>query len=201
MLDKNLKVGILGLQGGIEEHSKMLSQLEGVNTHNVKTVEDIESIDALIIPGGESTTIGKLLFDFGLADTLKNRIQHGMPTWGTCAGMILMAKKICNHDKTFLDVMDIEVRRNAYGSQLDSFKTKVFAPKIDDKEIPLVFIRAPYVENAWNGVETLIEIDGKIVACRQGHMLATAFHPELTDDISFHKFFIEKLVRGHKPNF
>ncbi len=196
MVDKDLKVGVLGIQGGIAEHSKMLSQIQGVTPYNVKTKDDIKIVDALIIPGGESTAIGKLIVDFNLVDTLRRRISEGLPTWGTCAGMILMAKKICNHDRTFLDVMNIEVRRNAYGSQLDSFKAKVFVPEIADSEIPLIFIRAPYVENSWDGVKALIEIDGNIVACRQGNMLATAFHPELTDDLSFHRYFVDKMVRG-----
>lgn len=190
-----LKIGVLGLQGSVVEHISMLQRISEVQPIIVKTKKDIESIDALIIPGGESTTIGKLLEDFSLIDLLATRINAGMPVWGTCAGMILLAKKISNHGKTFLNVMDIQVRRNAYGSQLDSFHTTANIPEVSDSPIPLVFIRAPYVEKVWNDVEVLVKVNGKIVACRQKHMLATSFHPELTNDLSFHTYFIEKMVK------
>ena len=187
-------IGVLGLQGAIAEHLALLEQIPDIKAATIKTKDEIQSVDGLIIPGGESTTIGKLLDDFDLTDVLRERILQGMPVWGTCAGMILLAKEISNHERTFLNVMDIKVLRNAYGSQLDSFKTLLHVPEISNIEIPLVFIRAPYVEKVWNDVEILAKVDDKIVACRQQNMLATSFHPELTDDISFHKYFIEKMV-------
>ncbi|MCG8502354.1 MAG: pyridoxal 5'-phosphate synthase glutaminase subunit PdxT [Firmicutes bacterium] len=190
-----LKIGVLDIQGGVAEHISMLERLSDVEPVKVKTKDDIDRIDALIIPGGESTAIGKLLMDFNLLDPLMHKIQSGLPTWGTCAGMILLAKKISNHPKTFLNVMDIQVRRNAYGNQLDSFRTSLKLPAISKHEIPMVFIRAPYVENVEKDVKVLAKIDDIIIACEQKNLLATSFHPELTDDISFHTYFVENIVK------
>ncbi|MBZ4645123.1 MAG: pyridoxal phosphate synthase yaaE subunit [Clostridia bacterium] len=195
-----IKIGVLGLQGAVAEHITMLHQFDNVQPVVVKTKPELDSVEALIMPGGESTAIGKLLDDFNLMDVLAERIRKGMPVWGTCAGMILLAKKISNHDRTFLNAMDIQVRRNAYGSQLDSFRTTLNIPEISEAEIPLVFIRAPYVEEAWNDVKVLAKVDDKIVACKQNNMLATSFHPELTNDLSFHKYFIEKMVKPGNIN-
>ncbi|NLY42587.1 MAG: pyridoxal 5'-phosphate synthase glutaminase subunit PdxT [Clostridiaceae bacterium] len=189
-----MNIGVLGLQGAVVEHMEKLQQINGVSPIKIKTKQEIESVHALIIPGGESTAIGKLMEDFNLMYIIADRIKKGMPVWGTCAGMILMAKKISNYHRTFLNVMDIKVKRNAYGSQLDSFRTTLRIPEVSDSEIPLVFIRAPYVEEVWNDVKILARVDDKIVACRQAHMLATSFHPELTDDMSFHKYFVEQMV-------
>lgn len=182
-------VGVLALQGAIQEHIEKLKQIEGVEPITVKYQTDIDCIDALIIPGGESTAIGGLMTQFGLVEPLKSRIKAGMPVWGTCAGMIILAKKILNDKSRHLEVMDIEVVRNGYGTQLDSFVTRVKIHNISTNEIPLVFIRAPYVTNVSPQVEVLLRIDEKIVACRQDNMLATSFHPELTEDLSFHKYF------------
>lgn len=190
-----INIGVLGLQGAIIEHIRMLEKIDNIYPSIVKTKEDMELVDGLIMPGGESTAIGKLLDDFNLTDFLKGKIQNGLPVWGTCAGMILLAKQIPNHHRTFLGVMDIEVRRNAYGSQLDSFTTKMAIPCISDTPVPLTFIRAPYVEKIWNDVEIIAQIDEKIVACRQNNMLTTSFHPELTDDLSFHRYFIDHFVK------
>jgi 5'-phosphate synthase pdxT subunit len=183
------KVGVLGLQGAISEHIDKLGKFENIQPCVVKYKNEIEAIDALIIPGGESTAIGKLLVDFDLTDTLKSRILAGMPVWGTCAGMIILAKKICNDERRHLEVMDIEVKRNGYGRQLDSFTTEVVLPQISKNKIPLVFIRAPYVVNTSPNVDILLRVNGDIVACKQDNMLATSFHPELTEDISFHIYF------------
>lgn len=197
-MEKNIQnykiVGVLALQGSVVEHLSCLNKVQGVKAVAVKTKKEIEVIDGLIIPGGESTAIGKLLEDFDLMDILRNRIISGMPVWGTCAGMILLAKKISNHDRSYLAVMDIKVMRNAYGSQLESFKSFGRIPAVSDDEIPMVFIRAPYIEEVWNGVEVLAELDNKIIACRQNNMLATSFHPELTDDLKIHKYFVENMV-------
>lgn len=186
-------IGVLGLQGAVSEHAAMLDRLTDVSPRIVKYQEDLDSIDALIIPGGESTAIGRLLREFALTEPLRERITAGMPVWGTCAGMILLAKKIRDEEVRHLAVMDIEVRRNAYGRQLDSFTTHVALPEISTDQIPLVFIRAPYVVDTAPEVEVLLEVDGNIVACRQDNMLATSFHPELTDDLSFHRYFADMI--------
>jgi 5'-phosphate synthase pdxT subunit len=187
------KVGVLGLQGAVSEHVDRLNKLDNVEPLVVKYKNEIEAVDALIIPGGESTAIGKLLADFDLTNTLKSRILSGMPVWGTCAGMIILAKKIFNDERRHLEVMDIEVMRNGYGRQIDSFSTTVNLPEVSSNDIPLVFIRAPYVVNADPDVKVILRVNEKIVACRQGNMLATSFHPELTKDLSFHKYFVDMI--------
>ncbi len=187
------KVGVLGLQGAVAEHVEKLGRFENVKPLVVKYKSEIEAVDALIIPGGESTAIGKLLADFDLTSTLKSRILSGMPVWGTCAGMIILAKKLCNDECRHLEVMDIEVMRNGYGRQIDSFSTTVNLPEISTNEIPLVFIRAPYVVNVAHNVKVLLRVNENIVACRQENMLATSFHPELTEDLSFHKYFVDMI--------
>lgn len=186
------RVGVLGLQGGVAEHMEKLSQIENVIPVNVKYAKDLECIDGLIIPGGESTTLGLLIREFGLFELLKERIQSRMPVWGTCAGMIILAKEISNDETKHLGVMDIKVKRNAYGTQLESFSTKAQIDIVSDREIPLVFIRAPYVESAGDNVEIIYRVDDKIVACKERNMLATSFHPELTEDIGFHKYFTDR---------
>lgn len=186
-----LTVGILALQGSVEEHVHLFQKVEGISACIVKEAFDLRKIDGLVIPGGESTTMGKFLRDFGLLQPIADRINNGMPAWGTCAGMILMAKNIVGEKQTHLGVMDITVRRNAYGSQLDSFSTTMCIPAVSNDEIPLIFIRAPWVESIGENVRVLANVNGKIVAVQQKYMLATAFHPELTDDISFHKYFVE----------
>jgi pyridoxal 5'-phosphate synthase pdxT subunit len=186
-------VGVLGIQGAVGEHLEKLERISKVNAIVVKTKEELDLVEGLIIPGGESTAIGKLLQDFSLMEPLREKIQSGFPVWGTCAGMILLAKKISNDSKTHLNVMNIEVKRNAYGSQLNSFKTLKLVKEVSENSIPLVFIRAPYVENIWGQVEVLCEIEGNIVACKENNILATSFHPELTEDLSFHKYFVEMI--------
>ncbi|WP_027627819.1 pyridoxal 5'-phosphate synthase glutaminase subunit PdxT [Ruminiclostridium cellobioparum] len=183
------RIGVLGLQGAVQEHLDMLGRVENVEPVLVKYKSDIEYIDGLIVPGGESTAIGGLLADFELTGPLKVRIESGMPVWGTCAGMIILAKNIANDERRYLEAMDIEVMRNAYGRQLDSFTTSVDLPGLSAGKIPLVFVRAPYVVSVAPQVEILLKLDEHIVACRQGHMLATSFHPELTADLSFHRYF------------
>lgn len=185
-----LRIGVLSLQGAVIEHLRMLNSLDGVEALAVKTAAEISQVDALILPGGESTAMGKLLNDFDLTGLLCQRITQGMPVWGTCAGMILLAKKICGQDTAYLQSMDIEVCRNAYGSQLDSFRVNQNIPQIAEHELSLVFIRAPYVTRVWNDVEVLSAVEGKIIACRQKNILATSFHPELTSDLSFHRYFV-----------
>lgn len=190
-----LRVGVLSLQGSVTEHIKMLSRLPNVIPCEVKRSEDLDNISGIILPGGESTTIGKLIREFGITGRLKERISSGMPVWGTCAGMILLAKEIVGEDDVHLGLMDISVKRNAYGSQLDSFSTIELIPEVSGNPVPLVFIRAPLVEEAKGNARVLARVNENIVGVRQQNMLATSFHPELTDDLSFHKYFID-MVRA-----
>lgn len=185
------RVGILALQGSVIEHKNSLSSLENIEPVEVKTLEELKSVDALIIPGGESTTIGKLLRDFGLMEPIRARIISGMPVWGTCAGMIILAKEIEENEACHLGLMDIRVRRNAYGSQLDSFCAELEMSDIFEHPFPAVFIRAPWVEEIGTDVKVISRYNDKIVAVRQNNMLATSFHPELTQDSSFHKYFTD----------
>jgi 5'-phosphate synthase pdxT subunit len=166
----------------------MLSKVEGITPVEVKTLEGINSVDRLIIPGGESTTIAKLLKIFGLFEPLKKRIQDGMPVWGTCAGMILLANEIVG-EEAHLQCMDITVKRNAYGSQLDSFSCDEVIPEFSDKPLPLVFIRAPYIEKVGEKAKVLCELNGHIVCAKQDNVLVTSFHPELTQDYTIHEYF------------
>ena len=186
------RIGVLSLQGSVIEHMRSLQRLEDVTPVEVKTLEALNSVDALILPGGESTTISKLLNMFGLMEPIRKRIEDGMPVWGTCDGMILLARDIVG-ESSHLNVMDISVMRNAYGRQADSFTTYVVIPQMGSDPIPLVFVRAPWVQSVGEGVEVLCELDGHIVAARQRNMLVTSFHPELTDDLSVHRYFVNFL--------
>ena len=172
---KMIKVGVLAIQGAVAEHLELLNQIPDVCAQEVKYLDELNEIDGLIIPGGESTAIGRLLRDFNLLQPLKERILNGMPVWGTCAGMILLAKSLENDPTVHLGVMDITVERNAYGRQLGSFTTEVEIEKISSNKIPLVFIRAPYVTQVKSDVDILLEVNDHIVACQQKQMLATSF--------------------------
>lgn len=187
-----MKVGVLSLQGGVIEHINHLNRLN-VEAIEVKKIDHLKKIDGIILPGGESTTIGKLLRDTNLLIPLKALIQSGLPTWGTCAGMILLAKEIENDTRRHLEVMDIKVKRNAFGSQIDSFKKIDIVPEVSNNPIELVFIRAPYISKAGKDVHIIHKIENKIVAARQNNILVTSFHPELTDDLSFHRYFIKMI--------
>lgn len=193
-----LQVGVLALQGAVAEHLRLLDRLPGVRGVAVKTAEELVSLDGLILPGGESTAIGRLLRSCGLLEPLRDSIAAGLPAWGTCAGMILLAKRIVGESTVHLGLMDIVVRRNAYGGQLDSFRTEVELPAVCARAVPLVFIRAPYVASVGPQVEVVAALAGKIVAAAERNMLATAFHPELTQDLCFHRYFIERFVRQKK---
>lgn len=190
----NKIIGILGMQGAIAEHQEILLQIPHTKTRIVKTAKDLDCIDGLILPGGESTAIGKLLDYFILKEILQQKIISGLPVFGTCAGLILLAKNIENQTNTHLATMDITVKRNGYGSQLDSFSTNLLIPTIDkNMPIPLVFIRAPYITKTGNDVHILATLDNKIIAARQKNMLVTAFHPELTNDLRFHQYFLSMI--------
>ena len=184
-----MKIGVLGFQGAFLEHEKHIQQL-GHQAVDVRYIEQLDEIDAIILPGGESTTMGKLLDRTGMKEPLIAKIKAGMPAWGTCAGMILLAERIENDTVKHLALMDITVRRNAYGRQIDSFDTDYLIPEVSSEPIPLVFIRAPYVTQVGPEVKVLCELNGNIVAVRQGHLLGTSFHPELTHDLSFLRYLV-----------
>ena len=188
-----MKIGVLSLQGGVIEHINAILSL-GHEAIEVKTLENLKNIDALILPGGESTTIGKLLKITELLNPLRKMIQNGLPVWGTCAGMILLAKNIENEETTHLGVMDITVKRNAYGTQLDSFTTNTIIKEISKSPIELVFVRAPYITDVNPNISIIATLDNNIVAVRQDNILATSFLPELTNDTSFLYYFIYNIV-------
>jgi 5'-phosphate synthase pdxT subunit len=190
-----MKIGVLASQGAFIEHIEKLRQL-GVEAMPVRLPEELEGLDGLIIPGGESTSIGRLMRDYKLTQAILNKVKKGMPVFGTCAGMILMAKK--GDDARFepLGLMDIAVRRNAFGRQRESFETELNVPVLGEKPFPGVFIRAPLIEQFNGDVEVLAKLaDGTTVAAREGKMLALAFHPELTDDLRFHQYFLDMVSR------
>ena len=186
-------VGVLALQGDVLEHLRALRRC-GANAIRVRRVEDLDAIDGLIIPGGESTTIGKLLVRFGLLEPLREAIRAGLPTFGTCAGMIVLAQQLDQpFEQPLLEVLDVEVRRNAFGRQVDSFDVALPIEGIDGGPVDVSFIRAPWVSRILNhDVEVLAEVDGHPVVVEQGHILAAAFHPELTGDDRLHRRFVER---------
>ena len=189
-----MKIGVLALQGAFAEHRKMLKKL-GIESFEIRKKSDLSNavdnndIDGLIIPGGESTVIGKLLYDLDLFDDIKKLILEGLPVFGTCAGLILLAREIENDSRTYLGAMDIKVRRNAYGRQLGSFFTESEFKGIG--VIPMTFIRAPYISSVGKNVEVLSEVDGNVVAARENNILVTSYHPELNDNLKVHEFFVE----------
>lgn len=188
---------MLALQGAFAEHMARLDQL-GVDGFEIRQAEDIEtSFDGLILPGGESTVMGKLLHELGLFDPLRGLIKKGLPTFGTCAGLILLASNIVNDGAVYFATMDITARRNGYGRQLGSFHTE--GEFVGLGQIPMTFIRAPYVETVGQKTEVLAILDGKIIAARQGNQLATSFHPELGDDPSVHRYFLDMAKHSARP--
>jgi len=186
------RVGVLALQGDVREHVRALTAL-GVEAGPVKSHEQIESIDGLVVPGGESTTIGRLAERFGLIDPLRRRIQEGMAVFGTCAGMIFLAAGVTEGTQPQLGVLDIVVRRNAFGRQNDSFEADIPIRGLDEP-FHAVFIRAPWVEKTGSGVEVLASVDEHPVMVRQGHIYAASFHPELTDDDRVHRMFLDRVA-------
>lgn len=185
-----MKIGVLALQGAFIEHIQMLAQL-GIEAVEVRLPAHLAGLDGLIIPGGESTTIGKLADSYGLIEPLR-LFAKAKPTWGTCAGMIFLAKDIGIDEQPILAAMDIQVNRNAFGRQIDSFETDLTIEGLDGEPFHAVFIRAPVVTQADETVSVLARLDdGRIAAVRQGHLLATAFHPELTADLRLHAYFCD----------
>jgi 5'-phosphate synthase pdxT subunit len=191
------RCGVLALQGAFIEHLHVLRSL-GVEATAVRLPEQLEGLDALIIPGGESTSIGKLAVTYKLVEPIRHLAESGAPVWGTCAGMILLARDV-GRDQPLIGVMDISVKRNAFGRQVDSFETELSVPALDavataeerGRPFPAVFIRAPYIESVGGSAQPLAHLpEGPIVAARQGNLLATAFHPELSGDTRFHRLFL-----------
>lgn len=191
-------IGVLALQGTFIEHYNTLNKLKETNQDIdvilVKNKNELMSIDGLIIPGGESTTIRKLLTIFDLLEPLKKRIEEKMPIYGTCAGLILLAKTIIS-EESCLNAIDITVRRNAFGSQISSFKTEMLIKEFSDEPIELVFIRAPWIENVGSKVKVIATYQGKIIAARENNVLVTSFHPEFTDNLSVHKYFVNMVKK------
>jgi 5'-phosphate synthase pdxT subunit len=189
--DRLARAGVLGLQGDFREHLDTFQRL-GTTAVDVRRPEQLDEIDALVIPGGESTTIGKLAQLYGFIPKLKERVAQGMSVWGTCAGAIFIARDVPGHPHPLAELMDITVRRNAFGRQLDSFEADLDVPALGPDPFHAVFIRAPLVESVGGGVEVLSRLDdGTIVAARQDNLLATSFHPELTHDGRFHDYFLK----------
>jgi 5'-phosphate synthase pdxT subunit len=183
------RIGVLALQGDFAEHRKTLERL-GADVVEVRLPGDLEGLDGLVIPGGESTTIGKLLVDYGLLGPLRERVRAGLPTLGTCAGAIVLARDI-GRDQPLIGAMDLVVERNAFGRQLQSFEADLAVAQLGDPPMRAIFIRAPAIASVGPGVEVLARLeDGTIVAARQGNLLATAFHPELTGDGRLHAYWL-----------
>ena len=190
-----MKIGVLAAQGAFAEHLSILRQL-GAEPSPVRLPGELVGLDGLIIPGGESSSISKLMLDYHLRDEIKSLAKNNLPIFGTCAGMILLAKKSSDAYPESLGLMDITVRRNAFGRQRESFEAELTIPALGEKPFPGVFIRAPLIEQVNSQVEILARLaDGTIVAVRQEKLLALAFHPELTDDLRFHQYFLD-IVAG-----
>jgi len=190
-----MRIGVLASQGAFIEHIAALRQLR-VEALPVRLVPELNGLDGLIIPGGESTAISKLMVSSGLTEEIKSLARNGMPVFGTCAGMIMLSTKNSDQDIAPLGVMDIVVKRNAFGRQVDSFETELAIPALGGKPFPAVFIRAPLIERVNGNVEILTRLaDGTVVAARQGNLLVSAFHPELTDDLRFHRYFLDMVRR------
>ena len=184
------KVGVLAIQGDFAEHCKIFRDL-GVQAPEIRLPDQLDTVDGLVIPGGESTTITKLMDIYGLVDPIKQFVQSGKPLWGTCAGMIVSSRQVVGDVLVPMDLIDLDVRRNAFGSQIDSFEADLPIPAIGDPPFHAVFIRAPWIERMGPDVELISRLqDGTPVAARQDNVLVTSFHPELTDDTRIHNMFL-----------
>jgi 5'-phosphate synthase pdxT subunit len=193
----NIKIGVLAMQGAFAEHIATINKL-GVEGIMVRLPSELDKVAGLIIPGGESTTISRLMNAYNLMPEINARASSGMPIFGTCAGMIMMARHITENNTVTLNLMDITVRRNAFGRQVDSFEVELPVPVLGQQAFPSIFIRAPLIERCEDDVEVLARLtDGTIVAARQGQFLVTSFHPELTDDLRFHRYFLD-IVNGDR---
>ena len=189
------RVGVLAIQGDFLEHQQVLARI-GVDAPEIRLPHQLDDIDGLIIPGGESTTIVQLIDIYGFRDVLKEKVESGLPVWGTCAGMIAVADQLTDHRPEPLHLMNIKVSRNAFGRQVDSFEADLYIKDLDGPPFHCVFIRAPVVTELGEGVRELANLDdGRPVAVRQDKLLATAFHPELTSDTRIHELFV-RIVEG-----
>ncbi|MBQ1802546.1 MAG: pyridoxal 5'-phosphate synthase glutaminase subunit PdxT [Lachnobacterium sp.] len=184
-------IGVLALQGAFIEHEKMIESL-GVDCIEVRQKEDLENIDGIILPGGESTVQGLLLKEYDMLEPLRDKINNGLPVFATCAGLILLSHEIEGESSPYLDTLPVKIKRNAYGRQLGSFVINKKFKNVG--ELPLIFIRAPYISKIDNDVEVLIENDGNPVAVQYNNQIAMAFHPELSDKNYLHRYFIEQIV-------
>nr|WP_295072132.1 pyridoxal 5'-phosphate synthase glutaminase subunit PdxT [uncultured Fibrobacter sp.] len=194
--NKHIKIGVLAVQGAFAEHRIALEKL-GVETFEIRQLRDLEQdFDGLILPGGESTVQGKLLHDLGLFEPLRERIESGLPTLGTCAGLILLAEKLSNDGHTYFATTPVTVERNAYGRQLGSFYTEENFEGIG--KIPMTFIRAPLIQRASQDVQILATVQNQIVAVRYKNQLAISFHPELNSDLRVHQYFVEEIVKTNR---
>lgn len=192
-----MKIGVLASQGAFAEHIAILDRLE-TEAVPVRLPRELRGLDGLIIPGGESTTVSRLMSEYRLAGEIEALAMAGMPVFGTCAGMILMAKRVAGNNNGHLGLMDIEVRRNAFGRQRESFEAELSITVLGEEPFHGVFIRAPVIEHYDGGVEVLARLGGgAVVAARQEKLLASAFHPELTDDLRFHRYFLD-IVTGNR---
>ena len=197
---QDMRVGVLALQGTFIEHIHILRQL-GVEAPPIRLSRELDTLDGLIIPGGESTTMLRLIVSFGLIQPIREMARDGLPIWGTCAGMVLLAKSVSNYEMETLGLMDMKIRRNAFGSQIDSFEVDLEIPLVGEEPFHAVFIRAPVVKEAKPGVKILSCLpDSTIVAAKQNQLLACAFHPEFTDDLRFHSYFLNMVSQKLSPN-
>jgi 5'-phosphate synthase pdxT subunit len=183
------RVGVLAYQGDVREHLAAL-EAAGAVPVEVRTLEELDTVDGLVVPGGESTVIGKLASRYGLLEPLRERARAGLPVLGTCAGMIFLAREVEGPPQDLLGVLDVRVRRNAFGRQVASFEAEVDVKGVDGGPVAGAFIRAPWVADAGPEVEVLAEVEGKVVAVRQGNLLATAFHPELSGEVRLHQWLV-----------
>jgi pyridoxal 5'-phosphate synthase pdxT subunit len=197
MNDAPIKIGVLALQGDVEEHLAALSRA-GAEAIAVKSRDLLDDVDGLVIPGGESTTVMKLLKRFGLDAAIVERVRAGMPLWGTCMGMIVAAHDVADLRQPTLDLLDVTVRRNAFGRQNESAEVDLAIPELGRKRFPAIFIRAPWIERVGPQVELLASRDGHGVMVRQDNILATAFHPELTKDARVHQYFLAMVERARR---
>ena len=193
-----MRIGVLASQGAFAEHIAALQKL-GVEAVPIRLPSQLHDLDGLIIPGGESTSISHLMLAYNLMDEIRRLAENGLPIFGTCAGMILLAKEIPDSDVEPLGLMDMSVKRNAFGRQVDSFETELAIPALGEKPFHAVFIRAPIIQQVNGNIEILAELnDGNVVAVKQENLIATAFHPELTDDLRFHQYFLNLIDKSDK---
>jgi 5'-phosphate synthase pdxT subunit len=188
-----MRIGILALQGAVREHRSMLNRLN-VETVDVLNPDDLNGIDGLILPGGESTAIGKLLVRYNLLEPIAELGRKGLPVFGTCTGLILLSKHINNSEQYRLGLMDTYVERNAFGRQLASFEADMTIPVLGDMPFHTIFIRAPYIDKVESNVKILLSLQNKILFAEQDKILVAAFHPELTDDVRIHEYFLKKII-------